>query len=318
MYPWRFKTHVPNNYWNEVTNRRRAFQYICDELHVNDDLQKLYNVTRSLLTDHGLGGLVSSHYSGSPQAFIQSMLTSEQWAELRPWKFESGAPQGYWNDPDHCRYAFETLRDEIGATTDITRWYTVTTDYIRSVGLGSMVHLSHYGGPKGFLKAFMATDEWEQIDERKFGTVSAQECWCLDVLRQQPHIFEIIGADCLDRRRTTFSALRYRWDFLVRHTSTGFIFVIEVDGEQHFFNDINQRRRDREKLDFLTAEPPDCVDKIHFICRISYQQRRRGHAAIRELLSRVVASSMDGFVCLKDDGMMYDADGMPRILSGQS
>lgn len=95
---------------------------------------------------------------------------------------------------------------------------------------------------------------------------------------------------------------------------TGFIFVIEVDGEQHFFNDINQRRRDREKLDFLTAEPPDCVDKIHFICRISYQQRRRGHAAIRELLSRVVASSMDGFVCLKDDGMLYDADGMPRIL----
>ena len=131
--------------------------------------------------------------------------------------------------------------------------------------------------------------------------------------------FRLLGADAVNRSCVTFGCKRYRWDLVVLHVPSQKIGVLEVDGEQHFFGpewEVNHER-DVAKRKLILSDLPPCAERIDFLIRISYDLRRRGRGAIKDLLD-LVGQTLEGaagpppfFVCLPQDAVLYTVDGVP-------
>ena len=267
-----------------------------------------------------MGGLLCTKYNDSPQAFLEANMPPEEWARLRPWKF-SHAPQNYWDDDAHHKLAFNAVRNHIGADdANVDQWYGVTKDLIESIGLRGLLCTKYNNSPQAFLEANMPPEEWARLRPWKFGLVSAQEQWAVHVV--QLHLdFKLLGADCLNKSLVSFGPSRYRWDLVIRHLPSGKTFVLEIDGEQHFYwkegSWTENHRRDEEKLKLRPDHPPSCTDHVDFVARISFRMRSRGLEAISDLLQVVAAASTtQEFVCLPDDVSLYTDIGVPKLLDG--
>ena len=314
LLSWRF-AQVPQNYWDDVANHVHAMDVVRKHIGAGEDVEKWYAVTQDLLNGMGLSGLINCKYRGSPQAFLKAIMPADEWIKLLPWKFTC-VPHNYWDDASNHVRALDVVRKHIGADNDVERWYGVTKDLLRGMGLSGLLQQKYSESPKAFLKANMSIDEWSQLDELKFNFVSAQELWTLWAI--QDHIeFELLGADAIDRSEVIFGPFHYRWDIVVRHIPTSRVGVLEIDGEQHFHGTLHDweqtNRRDEMKLRMLKDHTPRCADRVDFIARISYLHRHRGQAAIADLLD-LICSKHSEFICLLEDVCVYSESALPLYL----
>jgi len=177
LLPWKFKSGVPLNFWSDRANHGPALEAVRKHIGADAELERWYGVTKGLLYGMGLGGLLVSHYSHSPQAFLETNMPSDEWAKLLPWKFKSGVPQNFWSDRANHGLALEAVRKHIGADADPERWYGVTQDLLHGMGLGGLLVHYYHDSPQAFLKSTMPSDEWAKLLPWKFKSGVPQNFW---------------------------------------------------------------------------------------------------------------------------------------------
>lgn len=310
LLPWMFKA-VGKHYWNDWKHHKEVLDFLRNKIGACDDVTKWYGVTQNFMREMKLIGLLSK-YQGSPQRFMQATMPPDEWNKLQPWMFKGGVTDGFWDDLSNHKRAFDYIRKSINADGDSTRWYGVTKDFLYSMKLGGLLGLKYHDSPQAFLKMNMPLEEWNKLDSTQFGFVSAQEQWCIWIVEAHPD-FEILGADCRDKRAVTFSSKRYRWDLVIRHVPSGKIIALEVDGEHHFLwkngGWVDANRRDIDKMRVYPNHPPSCASHIDIVARISYHNRRYMDS-VTALLG-LVSTTDCGFVCLPQDKSMYTDGGVP-------
>eukprot|EP01120_Amphizonella_sp_Union-15-10_P006934 TRINITY_DN2297_c0_g1_i1.p1 TRINITY_DN2297_c0_g1~~TRINITY_DN2297_c0_g1_i1.p1 ORF type:complete len:420 (-),score=58.18 TRINITY_DN2297_c0_g1_i1:119-1378(-) len=125
---WKFKAHVPQNFWTLKTNRRSFFEWLGQELgYVSFNCW--YRITCSDIKRNGGAGLLPLCYKDSVYNALIDLYPEYPWI---PWRFNK-VPHKFWSDLTHHRDFMIYLGKELGFL-DFTDFYRLTVDNIISHG----------------------------------------------------------------------------------------------------------------------------------------------------------------------------------------
>lgn len=182
LLPWLFAS-VTQNYWDEKSNHKLAYEYVRKRIGANENVENWYNVSDQMIkVEMKLAGLIGSHYNGSYFNFLQYFMPDDEWKHLHIWCFSS-PPKGYWNNIEHSKHALNAIRQRVGADTDVQNWYLVNVHILRELRLCSIIS-SRFGGLQSFLENTMPENEWKQLLPWRFGRVP-RNFWISFVNRQR-------------------------------------------------------------------------------------------------------------------------------------
>ena len=86
LLPWKFKSGVPMKFWKNEDNHQLAFDVLRRHIGADKDVEKWYNVTKKMLFEMGLQGLLFQYYGNSAQRFLEANMPPSEWEILQPWK----------------------------------------------------------------------------------------------------------------------------------------------------------------------------------------------------------------------------------------
>ena len=92
--PWQIGTQVPHGYWQGAAGQARAqaaLHTLLQQLGVTDATAAAARVTRTVLREQGLGGMLDRVFNGSLYQVLASVFP-----ELQPWQVGDRVPRGYW------------------------------------------------------------------------------------------------------------------------------------------------------------------------------------------------------------------------------
>ena len=67
---------VPRGTWLYTPNHGLAFELLCETLSVHDDIENVYKLTETYMTNMGLGGLCV--YYDSPRDLVEKFMPNDQ------------------------------------------------------------------------------------------------------------------------------------------------------------------------------------------------------------------------------------------------
>jgi hypothetical protein len=214
-HTWKF-LNVPRSFWMSMSNRRKYFDWLYDELEF-DDANKWYDLTLQEVLNKGGGGLLDTYYSNSLSLAIMDIYPEREW---HPWKFEH-VFKLFWehknNREEYLLYISRKLY--IDTPED---WYDVSIEHMEKGG--NIV--SKYGGLCNLLCSHFTTYEWKE--ELFKGVLKTQRLlyrmiknlFCCDVYFNHMH----------PTLKFPSSNVSIQLDVFVPHYSI----AIEYQGDQHF------------------------------------------------------------------------------------
>lgn len=137
LYPWRFKSKVPKNYWVDLNNQRYFIETEANARgwKTKDDY---YKFTGKIIGDLGGYGAIKK-YQESVYLMMKTLYPDYDWL---PWKFIKIHNSFSWKKKEDVRLYCDWLYNELGYTSE-EDWYNLTQDEIRAnCGAGLVFHMS--------------------------------------------------------------------------------------------------------------------------------------------------------------------------------
>ena len=109
-------------------------------------------LTQIMMTQNSDSGLLTNHYNGSPQQFVEQVVKvhlhpDHEWI---PWLFH-GVPRDFWDDSDnHGRYA-AWLAAEL-QLVEPEDWYQLTQKMVHHNNGGGLLNNHYNNSPQQFVK----------------------------------------------------------------------------------------------------------------------------------------------------------------------
>lgn len=137
LYPWRFKSKVPKNYWVSLDNQR---YFIETEANIRGWKTKedYYKFTGKIIAELGAFGAIKK-YQESVFLMLQTLYPDYKWLA---WKFVQVPTSFSWKKQENVRLYCDWLYSELGYNS-IDDWYNLTQDEIKAnSGAGLVFHIS--------------------------------------------------------------------------------------------------------------------------------------------------------------------------------
>ena len=150
--PWLFDNGVPMGFWDDSDNHGRYAEWLAAELQLVEP-EDWYRLTQKIVQQNSGVGLLTNHYNGSPQQFVEQVVKvhlhlDHEWL---PWKFDGGVPMGFWDNSDnHGRYA-AWLAAEL-QLTEPEDWYQLTQKMVHHNGGGRLLNNHYNDSPQQFVE----------------------------------------------------------------------------------------------------------------------------------------------------------------------
>lgn len=137
LYPWRFKSKVPKNYWVSLDNQRYFIETEATRLGWNNK-EDYYKFTGKILTECGGFGAIKK-YKESIYLMMKTLYPDYIWL---PWKFVKIHNSFSWKKQENVRLYCDWLFNELGYTSE-EDWYNLTQEEIKAnAGAGLVFHMS--------------------------------------------------------------------------------------------------------------------------------------------------------------------------------
>jgi len=123
--PWMFEEGAPRSYWDKKSNRKSYLIWLSEELNLID-MNSWYRIrTQDITKKKGSRGWLSK-YNNSLRSALSELLPLYHWI---PWYFESGVPDGFWEEASNTKNYLQWLAGELGITR-MTDWYLISTQQV--------------------------------------------------------------------------------------------------------------------------------------------------------------------------------------------
>jgi hypothetical protein len=127
--PWRFES-APGNYWDDMENQRIFFDWIFDQLEMNDATD-WYQIHQIDIIKLGGGALLRFYHDNSHIRALTRIYPEIDW---QPWRF-SNVPKGHWENRENQLEFFDWIAEELNIQYS-QDWYELL----------NRETLTHFGG----------------------------------------------------------------------------------------------------------------------------------------------------------------------------
>jgi hypothetical protein len=150
-HPWRFGI-VPDDYWNDIDNRRKFFEYLGDKLSLTFD--DWYDITRKSIFEQGGGGLLRIY--SSPGSALMSAFPEFSW---EPWKFQTSVKE-HWSIEENRRSYLDYIAEKL-QLKGVDDWYEVSPSDFDKLGGYSLVDNRYHGNHSKAIMSIYPDVAWQ-------------------------------------------------------------------------------------------------------------------------------------------------------------
>lgn len=233
LYPWRFKTKVPKNYWVSLDNQRCFIETEAKRLGF-EKYEGFYKFTGKIIADCGAYGAIKK-YKESIFFMLKTLYPEYNWL---PWKFVQVPTSFKWKKQENIKEYCDWLYKTLGFTSN-DDWYNLTQEEIKeNCGAGLVFHFS---SPIAILK--FAYPEI-QFEDHKFIRWKAES--------KLFKVFQNLTDDCKQQFIINDCKGKFNRNLPFDMASEKLKLILECDGDQHFQE--NRRFTKRKQIEIMNND----------------------------------------------------------------
>jgi hypothetical protein len=238
---------VPKNYWKEIQHRRKYFDDISKQLHIQK-LEDWYNISfRRALQCRGVAWIVNEYYQGSLRRALVDVYPEMQW---QPWKF-TPMPKHIWKEPQVVRSYLHEISTQFGVTSS-REWLQLTQPELHLAASAKQLLKYYKNNWQRVLHSAFPQLHWIELLSNRMSSIERRTLECLKVFFADSEILCYCQFD--------FGQL----DFYIPKHSIAF----EVNGEQHYQPTFFSRYQLAKKRDYLKLRT--CAERGITLIQIGY------------------------------------------------